>query len=620
MKKGWRWTPSDRFLKRSRDGTLDCRQWRPKRPLSIVNQSNSTTRMRKKNDTSIETENQSQNRHEWILYALLVICRIFVCPFLPGYVHPDEFFQGGQELWFGCPPFTPWEFESQNALRSILPPTLMTWLPLRIYAFVTQRSSIYNLSGREILVIPRIFSGMLSVLTVDLSLWCMSTATGNQETSPPPAVLVIASAWPSLVLLNRPFTNSLETMLLALLLFVSICMRREYLTDFLSGILCSLGLFTRFTFVFVALPTILMYLRDKVTASPPFKAFRGIITMAIGFILTSACIVYADVLNYSHNESDSISWTSFVTPLNALLYNSQVENLKHHGLHPRWTHAVVNMLLLYGPLAITFYIMLAKKVFSLKGRAESKIQTVCLWTVVSDLGFLSMAPHQEPRFLLPLLVPLAILSQLYTGTSAWMRRVWVAFNMILLVFYGVLHQGGVIPSLIASSSITARGDSATRAILYYHTYMPPTFASRTRSDKHVNADHSCAATTGGDGGQGSKYCLTKSFSCGNVPIIDLKGSPIEDLLSALNEHLACGDRDADNTEIDSGRVYLVSPPLKMGTVVIGANGCSLGESYICNQITSFRPHLTTEDFPSFDGSILNFLSNLELSYYDISCQ
>lgn len=56
----------------------------------------------------------------------------------PGYVHPDEFFQGGQELFAGlllgvpgC--LVPWELRPQHALRSVGFPCVcvVRWLSRR---------------------------------------------------------------------------------------------------------------------------------------------------------------------------------------------------------------------------------------------------------------------------------------------------------------------------------------------------------------------------------------------------------------------------------------------------------------------------------------------------------
>ena len=413
-----------------------------------------------------------ESRRSWVLYGILVACRVVVAPFLTGYVHPDEFFQGGQELWFGCPPVTPWEFQPKHALRSVMPPTTMTWLPLSFYAWMTG-STMSNLSGMYILVIPRIFCGILSVLTVDTSVWYLSCSS---KRGVPTAVLILASAWPAWVLLNRPFTNALETMLLALLLAATNqSTPHRCITDILVGFLCAFGLWTRFTFVFVALPTMLFYLYDKAKLGGPTRTLLETSLLAMGFCVSAAGLLYADVVYYK-----GTTWTSLVTPLNALLYNSKVENLQEHGLHPRWTHALVNMLLLYGPMALVFYVSLSRAIASLfvtsqpEFLRQERIRTICLWTVASGLGFLSMAPHQEPRFLLPLLVPLVVVCKAsFQSARAWL--IWILFNAILLFLYGVLHQGGVVPSLVAHAT------DEPRAVLYYHTYMPPTFVSRNPS-------------------------------------------------------------------------------------------------------------------------------------------
>ena len=39
-----------------------------------------------------------------------------------------------------------------------------------------------------------------------------------------------------------------------------------------------------------------------------------------------------------------------LTPLNNLLFNMDEENIAQFGIDPRWTHLVINMPMLYGPL------------------------------------------------------------------------------------------------------------------------------------------------------------------------------------------------------------------------------------------------------------------------------
>ena len=43
-----------------------------------------------------------------------------------------------------------------------------------------------------------------------------------------------------------------------------------------------------------------------------------------------------------------------ITPVYNVLYNANIDNLARHGLHPRWTHAMINAPMLYGPLIFLF--------------------------------------------------------------------------------------------------------------------------------------------------------------------------------------------------------------------------------------------------------------------------
>jgi hypothetical protein len=57
-------------------------------------------------------------------------------------------------------------------------------------------------------------------------------------------------------------------------------------------------------------------------------------------------------------------WLSCLAPLNALRYNSQTSNLAEHGIHPRVTHALVNLPLMFGPLALYLYYRVFRVVLS----------------------------------------------------------------------------------------------------------------------------------------------------------------------------------------------------------------------------------------------------------------
>jgi len=161
-----------------------------------------------------------------------------------------------------------------------------------------------------------------------------------------------------------------------------------------------------------------------------------------------------------------------ITPLNSFLYNMKSENLAEHGLHPHYTHLLVNLPLLLGPLPL--FLLFPSLARNEKEERKPKPKYLLYFIILSGLVFLSLAPHQEPRFLLPLFLPIVILSSLVLPklshswrTHFWM--IWILFNVVMVVLFGVFHQAGVVPSLHTLRENAEEND----AIVYWHTFMPP---------------------------------------------------------------------------------------------------------------------------------------------------
>jgi len=135
---------------------------------------------------------------------------------------------------------------------------------------------------------------------------------------------------------------------------------------------------------------------------------------------------------------------------------------------------------------------------------------VHLSSFIVPLIALSLLPHQEPRFLVPLLVPLALLaphtSLFRSGTrrAARVRRIiwvrttfpssscragaladsplsqvlWLAHSLIFTVVFGYLHQGGLVPATLALNvelrdSSTRLGAAHEVQTVFWRTFMPP---------------------------------------------------------------------------------------------------------------------------------------------------
>lgn len=201
------------------------------------------------------------------------------------------------------------------------------------------------------------------------------------------------------------------------------------------------------------------------------------------------------------------------------------------------THCLVNLPMLYGPLAPLCYLNTVQGLWGAVPQLElglgltrgtlgkekthaasdvvamdippSALYPAYRGIIITGLIVLSCAPHQEPIFLLALSVPLTLLHrdgprrgllQQRPRRRAALLLFWIVFNYTAALFFGVLHQGGVVPYLLALAG--GHGDLATmtavgsgtppRAIVVHHTYIPLTFLLRDAG--------AIGGSGGGDGG------------------------------------------------------------------------------------------------------------------------
>jgi phosphatidylinositol glycan class Z len=73
------------------------------------------------------------------------------------------------------------------------------------------------------------------------------------------------------------------------------------------------------------------------------------------------------------------------------------------------------------------------------------VYAMTMFTFVSALGFLSLIPHQEPRFLIPLTVPIVLMNAhklRWKSPGKWkpLLTLWYIFNIFFVIFYGFVHQ------------------------------------------------------------------------------------------------------------------------------------------------------------------------------------
>lgn len=306
-------------------------------------------------------------------------------------------------------------------------------------------------------------------------------------------------------------------------------------------------------------------------------------------------------------------------------------------------NVVVNMPMLFGPLALFGCGSMIRSVYGtifgmrkeLHGAINSFTKTTCEWAILSGLLVLSCAPHQEPRFILPSIVPLVFLygrkvvgtdelESITRSVSAKKKQpkvvltllvFWIAFNLILYIFFGWLHQGGLLSSLLhlERPSILLKNDSHDRSIraIFYKTYMPPTFL--TRGGPHtIRKGGTCGAS------DGEMDDLQNQVEV----IIDLQGEDSSVLLEVIRELLPC-PTGKPSSSADDTFLHLVSPPAVILPLLEEQNEPSSAamklKEYSVVLFRNHYGHISTEDWPAFDGSMKKFLDKLKLDVYTVSC-
>ncbi|XP_077291612.1 phosphatidylinositol glycan anchor biosynthesis class Z [Arctopsyche grandis] len=575
-----------------------------------------------------------------------------------GYIHPDEFMQtlepiAGRALdveWRRS-----WEFNNTFPLRNIALPRVFIGIPLTLLYgandFTTEHFNIKILTPYSLLVIPRLIYCLLSFLN-DYCLYKICRLYGENVSD---KLLFLASSYVSIVYATHTFSNSLEMVLLSLLLLsVSDCMltskcvieHSEAITDKYKqsndvvervqlyklrkllpeyslskclqiSTIVVVGMFNRPTFIAFAFPSIFLWLmRGLGSKYIGFKDFHTRLFVFVMCCLPSLFfMIIADssfygYLTISDIESNAVTINNFVvTPVNFLRYNIFAENLAEHGLHPRWLHVLVNVPILFNILGIIGLFTITKMSYRLcRGlyRSLPRIQSInglMTFSVITPVALLSLFPHQEPRFLTPILLPVVYLYakhiQLIPSDSEWNKRlkkfafaVWCVCNVLLSLFFGFIHQGGVYSTANhIHNEVNSRFFSVH--VITSHMYDIPQslFLAEDAAKVHLNRD------------TGQRYKVAK-----RVFLYELGSKSLTNVVSETAKVWKIGDLKK-RTAGQEFRTYLIIPnSLKqdLNAAWFNANVTSLE----LIEDAHFYPHISTEAPPHFPSADDQFCDNL----------
>ncbi|MBW0466645.1 hypothetical protein O181_006360 [Austropuccinia psidii MF-1] len=411
------------------------------------------------------------------LYYIFVFLRLVIILTSTSYIHPDEFFQNIEiaiddvfnpskqshlaRAWEWNPTKPHQIFAVGNGpIRSIVPVWLTSHVALNLLKFLN-RWNLIKLSTRSLVIAPRLALFPLSCL-VD---YCAFRLTKSQSIR-----LLLASSPFSLLFLCRTFSNSLESILFTLILTLSLSIHPHRLSKSSVALLTFLNVLTlwvRVTYLAFALPVVLWFGYTRLIRSP------SLLTTAVLSALFSVVALTLVDSFYFHR------WPC-ITPLEFLIYNLDRRNLALHGTHPYWLHLLIN-----GPIAFGPALWLAGW-YGIRIKMSSTILVkLSALSLCSGVLVLSLQPHQEPRFLLPLGLPLAVLGSQVLRKNTWPFRngfwtVHLIHSIVIVALFGYLHQAGLETALQALPP-------EARTLISYKTFdVPSTLITTAQLDNVEN--------------------------------------------------------------------------------------------------------------------------------------
>lgn len=402
----------------------------------------------------------------------------------------------------------------------------------------------------SIVLIPRLWTVALSCAHDNV----VARVAHLAELPVPPVMAAWSILWPTIVFQSRTFSNTYEVFWVTLLAWFGGGggQLRPLLRATTFGALTATGTFTRVTVLPYAFPFGLLLLAaaaldlapgvrlDVAVANrPPFEVAlpRMVTTVAVvtlSFVVTSAALIAEDSRHFSsppHGNVDSVRVV--VAPWNLLAFNADRDNVEQFGLHPVWTHALVNLPFLLGPLLWTVGATAIEGLGPLlclswkRGHPSETRQPAAsaraillrgalLGSAVLGVGALSLSPHQEPRFLLPATFGLTVVVGPHVCALSRTRwQAFVGFHLAVAGFYTLIHQAGVLPALAAK----AAERDPHHHLLFYGSYMPPRFVLAEPAQSHsrlgLGSVHDLTpATNPADFHQRAEATLARVLRCG----------------------------------------------------------------------------------------------------------
>jgi phosphatidylinositol glycan class Z len=439
------------------------------------------------------------------IYIILILLRI-IYALLPAYIHPNEYYERTQltdaDKFLEPKSQQVLEFEKENPCNSIVPATLAIGIPFGFVKHIFNKimdTELENyVNDSTLFIVYRLYFLALTFI-IDI---CIYNIRSLQSRDPFQPLLLFSSSYLILTFYQRPFSNTLEEILLALSLWTFVaCVppRQANLRErkikgsgasrraigniqlngfraFFLGFFFVLGIFSRLSYALYALPILIAYLYMCYNRQAPnmFTKFMNgmyeIMPLAFGLVVTSIVFIIVDslyfgslniVYNGKHevtlenvmevlNAPEKIASVRFtgqliITPLNNFIKNLSVR------VEPNCMNLFVNMPILYGPLYFLGIYYTIQSVSKATLRSRDLNKTVSIYCILMGLVGLTIVPQAETKYLesMGVFMVLALADKIsyFVGKEKIIfLTVYVLFNVSLTLIYILIHHGGIVPN------------------------------------------------------------------------------------------------------------------------------------------------------------------------------
>lgn len=339
------------------------------------------------------------------------------------------------------------------------------------------------LTTYTLLVVPRIFMTAKSLIIDSLIYRISLQSCSNPETAHY-ACILFASSFATWIFCTRTFAATYQMIFFSAILCIIIDDTYSHWRGLTLSSIATVAIHIDSTYAtLVCIPLIFWILKTRETVFPKLLCF------VFGNFFTVACLslidcFYADPNQFQQLYKTEVHFKSlwqWACKLPEVLFNKfEAHDNNGYLMDSQATWAV---LWAFVPL---LFLCCWNKFFGQNSAFAEQVKSYVqmMWfLVISSFMSYFLWPGENNLLLLPVFVPLIVLSaanvHLLTSTKLC-AIMWILFNVVAFLFFGMLNEGGVLPSMGYLHSVASTHNQMQQSlgntqinILLYHTQKPP---------------------------------------------------------------------------------------------------------------------------------------------------